>query len=1761
LRVHCFFFILLFFFSLVGRLLCDTGMGAVPSRESTSLFSYFRGSYEVGMVPLTKYYFGRDTAAASAAAATPAHEPEIGSVAVGASPSASATARDQLRQQLLLMRRDPAVLYANAREVDNILDSLLHDGTDKDGSSCEVKSKSSIVPSPAAASTTTSKSGLAEHGSPKLSSSPATASTPAKPPTAERSEDGLKVLGNDIKKASREELLRREYWNVMPNNNFTEDDLDHFLELVEETLFRTNEELLAADPIREASSEVSDADPPTQHPFLPVPCALCLAYPDGKERDCAFSLDGRVVNIIGYFGLMTAEMQEAFKVTKRIPSDAEVQQQQQKQREGEDQTKAATHGDSSRSAQGDGDAMPTMWLNTAILTSAGDRTLERVLVLAAVMLRQQFHTIGRRHLLQAKLDQLLRQQQDRPSDTDVDTVQMICYLQSVLAIPLLSNTVLGAQAASADGVQLPFFDPLLEVPLPSIPRGIYKPTHYINAASTELLPRRLSSMNSLGHAPYNGSAAESNVVASTSAPYPRSLPPDASAAASFSSGHRALLCPQGGSVMSAGMQLTPGAILVPGSPPESTVSPPLLMTDSMAGSQTGAPASSFHNTGTQQQQQQRLPLPPMSGPAALPLDQCDEDAITMAFCRRMEKIVVHIESASNNYSALKSLTENFAFLHCQIELDEKLTTMELIDLPGLAETPSFKPLLSAMTPVTTLKAAAAPGSDKTKKEEDGSADRVPLSTATDATATSTEECSNDAASHRKNLARYTLSPNSAVVITLNPLLVRQATMWASSFFHCPTRLPTGSWVKYKLKDECDQLRHVLQNKDMLIAHWRKTNADRASRYLGTHTGRLLEHVQALQAETEEARALPIDCWSHCPLFVNQDGRRYALFQSRYGTMLIGVRALSANSNSSSALTSGERVTGFVSGGGGKAWQGSASAPSRHNSIGSESGHNSSLSQRPCSTNPSRNPSRADRAFYNHGSQRSNVITNSSNSNNSGGGGGYFFGGACEQGGQPPHPFVVASSSPFPPYAAPPVPHDALPGGMNPFYGPVPLMVPQGGGGDSSAVDVPRYYAQSPMAALGGSSGAVSYGSKPPSMPALHLPTSTSWSGALPPGMVHRAPPPPPPHRSTMSANASSTSSSTPALMTANVPQYFDPSRAILSASVNGSNNDFNHYGRIIPGAAAAAGGGAEAGGPNVLHLIPHSRVFGTNHTPSFSSPQQQTGAPPAMDSASTPLKPPKSGGVPLWQSTTASSLPIKPAQPPLQQQQLEDSNVNKPTSAASALPSPHRQTRSVNRNGAPLHVTGVAKAQAASLLCPVPSTTNPTSTTTACTTAAPAATTTAAGSASLLRSNEGSATLWIATAPTSEPRPHSLSPDGLHNAPRPSTILLFAADSIWGPDASQDAADDAARQPSYPHTSAQSLVEHKPTISAAQDGASLSPRKGQEVAGLEEAEGRGSEATAQGQKASSIPWAWHLASDWTTADDPAGVTPNYLLRGAEMLDADDDDERKSAADAGQQLCSEPPTNDRKEARSVRSTSARTNTNFSSRQANEPPTSAAFTGEMDAANSDAGASPWQSQRGSEQAGAFGAATPPARYVPMDPHTPTAHQGVAVSTYGAYPLCIYDASHPSTQQTMATMPPHNTQQLQPLLSVPTHTGLPLSPNRLLYYTVANGVPMLVQPPTTPGGVAMSFSLSGPVTHSDDLTLQSYEASLSSLPHQQQQQQQQQQPLGLLFMGELTGTAAGSQSTSYLSAHASPPRARALYNPTPHANSLTPHAGGAR
>ncbi|RNE98656.1 uncharacterized protein Tco025E_09183 [Trypanosoma conorhini] len=254
-------------------------MGAAPSRESRTLYSYFRGTYEIGLIPLTKAFFGL-TEPANAhsgektggeeglrAGAGREQEAHASQAAVTAAHIASVK---ELRRQFILMRGDPAILYANARG--------------------------------------------------KASAS----------------------------------------WPELLSDTFTEEDLDAFLDAVEAGLYNSDAEMIAD----------------IQTPLLPLPCALCLVCKDGQERSGCFFWHGRSIVVIGYLACLKEELRRLFKVAKRNPPE-------------EAQKPADAAADPNRRSPADPDDV-SLFLNAGVLASAGDRTLERVLLLAAVMVRNQY---------------------------------------------------------------------------------------------------------------------------------------------------------------------------------------------------------------------------------------------------------------------------------------------------------------------------------------------------------------------------------------------------------------------------------------------------------------------------------------------------------------------------------------------------------------------------------------------------------------------------------------------------------------------------------------------------------------------------------------------------------------------------------------------------------------------------------------------------------------------------------------------------------------------------------------------------------------------------------------------------------------------------------------------------------------------------------------------------------------------------------------------------------------------------------------------------------------------------------------------------------------------------------------------------------------------------------------------------------------------------------------------------------------------------
>lgn len=878
-------------------------MGATPSRETVSMFSYFRGSYEVGLFPLTSHFFGKpDTHPGPGAPESSGcwsggesdcspHRPDAhghaGTASTATAPR-SAQNRAQLRAQLCQMRQDPAVVYANARDAKNIDRAIQRFLEEHEAVYAAKRAKRKVEVAAAAAPIRGSPQGVVHrkdcdsggdetqshhyrrnpcaeeakattgpstslthgtietddpHPSDNAAVATATDTSDGKSDEEEWLEELLLSVERDVEgnfiltDRIREEL----WWDVMPECTFTEDDLDAFLACVDQHLYDTDEDMIRderyagerdtyyASQSPAAHTTGTAAPPPSRPAFcIPIPCALCLAYPEGNERDGCFLLDGRNINLIGFFGLMTSEMERAFQLVKRTPLPGADHQHS---REASNDNTTTPHSlmcanDHQSSPPTAGPPTCQLHFNTAILASAGDRTLERVLVLAAVMLRQQFHAAMRSFIVNTKTAATLAHRR-------------LCYSTLHTATPTSSGLAdasspsLPTPVTASSGIQLsmslPTFketaencatNPSLGFALPPLPSGMFTP--YTCPTNSNFLHPLQIQLQHAAHFFRNPEEVH-HTLANNAPPH----------AAFCSSSQR-----------------------------------------SCSHSQTDVPPNG-------------IPAAPPSGLADL--SPAEEDSISWALFRRLETISVDIEAASNNYASLKSFTENFAFLHCQVHIDPSDATLELQLLPDpLPASPADEAMRESS------KSLAVPSSRKATNAVDGSLHGT--------TATAQDAVSGDMLTGKPLDGR--LHPNAGVHISLKPRYVRQATLWASCLFHNPTPLPGGQWVQYKLKDECYLIRHIVQNKDLLIAHWRQHDVAHSSNYLGPNTTRLTAHVRGLQDVVERARALPPSHWDGKRVDVNQDGRKYALQRSPYGTMLIGVRTRGNTSNGSATAASG-----------------------------------------------------------------------------------------------------------------------------------------------------------------------------------------------------------------------------------------------------------------------------------------------------------------------------------------------------------------------------------------------------------------------------------------------------------------------------------------------------------------------------------------------------------------------------------------------------------------------------------------------------------------------------------------------------------------------------------------------------------------------------------------------------------------------------------------------------------------------------------------
>ncbi|CCW67186.1 unnamed protein product [Phytomonas sp. Hart1] len=912
-------------------------MGAIPSKESNCLFSFFRGTYEVGLIPLTKHFFGdveeinegttndnvshlQETEDSTKWPKYPIPVDERHSM-----PFVDVINRKQLRSQLLKMRSDPAVLYSNARDTDNMIRTIRAHLQNKKGSKNfsnvnddqKALHNGTIFQEAEVTSVSGSNASSANNCSREDGLSKSVPKSDNKRKHKNEGNSSISMTSNKSV-VSKDELippdidnaaLLENYWNVMPEPNFTEADLDNFLELVEKELYQTNEDMLtdpryAIGAEASASSEeervnhhstTTDRDitaiPRKHQPraFIPTPCALCLTYPSVKERRGCFPLEGRNINIIGYFGCMTKEMQVAFKVTKRnteinveklgssTGANTVFASDEVSARNSITPEETASVESSAHTQRSEGKIDLNFY--TSVLTSAGDRTLERVLILAPVMLRQQFHAVHRRLLINQKLRDRLRALQTTNTGEPTATSQLFesCPYE-ILGLPtsislnesITANTPRTPKGLNHKVGEGGFMDPLMFMAFSPLPCGAFTLGTYWTQCYAK------------------GKGHERPAPTDENGPHP----------IDSEDGSKCLSCPS--EKLKASLQLNQQSENLFFRCPSTT--------------------GTVYNEVTD----------PYTG---IPITNVEEDAISWSFIRRLDSISLTIELSSNNYPALKSLTENFAFMHTQVDIDPNEMTMTLVNLPELdkytgsrmsekAEGTSKKNAnhnskeVSPSKPVTavhTVKIHLEESTDDRAEKSKVMADlntRITNTLQTDSVSDSYStqyealDVAKDNACDTNRLmsvingavkpSSCIVTPDSGVVILLHSRFFRQAALWLGSLFCHPLRFSNGCWTQYKFKNEAMDVRCVLQEKDMIVSNWRNSEKEKARTYLGPNTERLLRHVRLLQEETELTRLLLQKQSSSVRVFTTPDNRKYTLHRGKAGTMLIAARGFDPN---------------------------------------------------------------------------------------------------------------------------------------------------------------------------------------------------------------------------------------------------------------------------------------------------------------------------------------------------------------------------------------------------------------------------------------------------------------------------------------------------------------------------------------------------------------------------------------------------------------------------------------------------------------------------------------------------------------------------------------------------------------------------------------------------------------------------------------------------------------------------------------------------
>ncbi|KAH9601148.1 hypothetical protein LSM04_004085 [Trypanosoma melophagium] len=343
----------------------------------------------------------------------------------------------------------------------------------------------------------------------------------------------------------------------------------------------------------------------------------------------------------------------------------------------------------------------------------------------------------------------------------------------------------------------------------------------------------------------------------------------------------------------------------------------------MGGTELGATSSS---TSVSFSLQQMMSLSDYtfcnSNPAAL---QARDEALEV-LKNRLRHLIVYVEAAVDNYSSLKSLTENVAFLQCQTTVDPAMCVLELPEIVFEEKEPETLDVMKiggkSAEEVHQQEANVITQAEGQKSNEEGTSNISAQQESVTGTAATTQEEKNvhdvkSEATEKKEitptleggetekekqpvqgdensekLKKHTIDRNAPVELIrlhFGPSYAVEAFMWGAGLLTAPSHLNTGGWIQYKLKDESEELRQTLHSKDSIVAKWREECKDIASRYMGNNTDVLLRHVRRLQNEVERARGVPLQDWPIDNLIQTREGRTCALHHTTIGTMLVGIR--------------------------------------------------------------------------------------------------------------------------------------------------------------------------------------------------------------------------------------------------------------------------------------------------------------------------------------------------------------------------------------------------------------------------------------------------------------------------------------------------------------------------------------------------------------------------------------------------------------------------------------------------------------------------------------------------------------------------------------------------------------------------------------------------------------------------------------------------------------------------------------------------------